>query len=331
MTKTSALVIVCAAVLFAQGSAIAQDQVTFQMSWIASGEYAPFSAGIERGFFREAGIDLRMTTGRGSGDAVAKVAAGVAPFGDGDISAVMTAQMQGNAPTKCLMAIQTKSPHSLFVLEDSGIRGFKDLAGKTLATTPGNSHFLYFPTVARMSGLDASTVRWVTTDAGALAPMLIAGKVDGAPLFALNWYYQNKAAEKQGKRIRVIPFSEAGFKIYAYCLLGNEAFVKANADLTRRFLAAVQRSYLWAKDNPQEAAELHRKRYPETDVDDIVGTLKMQFTYMFNENTDRDGFGFFNPGQLRDTFEVVSSAQKLPPNTDPSRFVDTSYLRPRAK
>ena len=331
MARTRYLALASACVFLSQGAAFAQDQVTFQMSWIPSGEYAPFSAGIEKGFFREAGIDLKMTTGRGSGDAVSKVAAGVAPFGDGDISAVMTAQIQNSSPTKCLMAIQTKSPHSLFVLEDSGIKGFKDLAGKTLATTPGNSHFLYFPTVARMSGLDASTVRWVTVDAGALAPMLIAGKVDGAPLFALNWYYQNKAAEKQGKRIRVIPFSEAGFKIYAYCLLANEAFVKANGDLTRRFLAAVQRSYLWAKDNMQEAAELHRKRYPETDVDDIVGTLKMQFAYMFNENTDRDGFGFFNRNQLQDTFEVVSSAQKLPPNIDVSRFVDTSFLRPRAR
>ena len=46
------------------------------------------------------------------------------------------------------------SPHSLFVLESSGIKGFKDLAGKTLATTPGNSHRNYFPIAAKMAGLD---------------------------------------------------------------------------------------------------------------------------------------------------------------------------------
>jgi NitT/TauT family transport system substrate-binding protein len=314
-----------------QQSALAEDKVLFQYSWIPSGEYAPYSAGIEKGFFRDAGIDLSVTTGRGSGDAVNKVAAGVAPFGDGDISALMTAQMRNNSPTKCLMALHTKSPHSLFVLEGSGINGFKDLAGKTLATTPGNSHFLYFPLVAKMGGLDPAAVNWITVDAGALAPMLLAGKVDGAPLFALNWYYQNKEAEKQGKKIKVIPFADYGFKIYAYCLFGNEQFVSGNADLTRRFLAATQKSYIWARDNVEEAAQLHKKRHPETDADDTMGTLRMQFQYMFNENSERDGFGFFNPQQLQETYNVVATAQQLPTGTEAGRFVDTSFLPPKSR
>ncbi len=319
------ILVLTALFLCGQQNARAEDKVMFQMSWIPSGEYAPFSAGIEKGFFHEAGIDLSMNTGRGSGDAVNKIAAGVAPFGDGDISAVMTAQMRDNSPTRCIMAQQTKSPHALFVLDGSGINSIKDLAGKTLATSPGNSHYLYFPIVARQSGLDPASVNWVTVDAGALAPMLIAGKVDGAPLFALNWYYQNKAAEKQGKSIKVIPYSASGFKIYAYCIVANEKFVAENGDLTRRFLGALQKSFLWSRDHIAEAAELHKKRHPEVDVDDAVGSLKTQMDYMFNENTERDGFGFFNPTQLQETYNVVAGAQKLPPDVDASRFVDTSY------
>ncbi len=325
--RTFAASMICGALL--PLSASAQTDVQFQMSWIASGEYAPLSAGIEKGFFRDVGINLTMTTGRGSGDAIAKVGAGVAPFGDADISAVMTARVRTATPVKCLHALQTKSPHSLFVLESSGIKGFKDLAGKKLGTTAGNSHFLYFPRVAKLSGIDPNSVSWVTVDASALAPMLIAKNIDAAPLFALNWYYQNKAAEKQGQRIKVIPFSESGFKIYAYCLTGNEKFVAANQDLTRRFLAAVQKSYLWARENMQEAAVLHVKRFPEGQVDDVVGTLKMQQAFMFNENTERDGFGFYNRNQLQETYAVVAEAQKLRPDFDVTEFVDTSYLRPR--
>ena len=327
MVRHFAIAMICGA--FLPLGASAQDDVKFQMSWIASGEYAPLSAGIEKGFFRDAGINLTMTTGRGSGDAIAKVGAGVAPFGDADISAVMTARVRTEAPVKCIHALQTKSPHSLFVLESSGINGFKDLAGKKLATTPGNSHYLYFPRVAKLSGLDPNSVEWVTVDASALAPMLIAKKVDAAPLFALNWYYQNKAAEKQGQRIKVIPFSESGFKIYAYCLTGNKQFVAANQDLTRRFLAAVQKSYLWARENIQEASELHVKRFPEGQVDDVIGTLNMQNEFMFNENTDRDGFGFYNRKQLEETYAVVAEAQGLPADFDVTEFVDTSYLPPR--
>ena len=115
---------------------------------------APTSAAIEKGFYKEVGIDLKTTTGRGSGDAVKKVAGGGAMFGDGDMSAVMVARVKEGAPVKCLMYWHDHSPHALFTLESSGIKNFKDLAGKTLATTPGNSHRNYFPITAKMAGLD---------------------------------------------------------------------------------------------------------------------------------------------------------------------------------
>jgi NitT/TauT family transport system substrate-binding protein len=312
--------------LSAVPAAQAQDNVTFQMSWIPSGDYAPLSAGIEKGFFKEAGINLTLNTGRGSGDAVTKVAAGVAPFGDGNISSVMSAKVQSNAPAKCLATLQTKSPHSLFVLEGSGINGFKDLPGKTLGSTPGNSHLGFFPMVAKLAGIDPNSVKWVTMEPGSLAPTLIAGKIDGATLFALNWYYQNKAAEKQGKKIKIIPFTDAGFSIYAYCLHANEAYVAKNPDVTRRFVAAYLKSYKWASENIQEAAALHKKRNPELELDDIEGTMKMMFPYIFNEVTTRDGFGKFTTAQLKATYDAVAEAEKLKADADIQQFIDTSYL-----
>ena len=76
----------------------------------------------------------------------------------------------------------------------------------------------------------------------------------------------------------------------------------------------------------EEAAQLHKKMNPETDVDDTIGTLRMQFQYMFNEQTKRDGLGYFNPGQLQETYNVVAEAQHLPAGVDATQFVDTSYL-----
>ncbi|MBL8672819.1 MAG: ABC transporter substrate-binding protein, partial [Alphaproteobacteria bacterium] len=141
-------------------SAQAQDKLHYAWSWIPTGEYAPFTAGLEKGFFKELNLDVTYSTGRGSGDAVKKVAGGAAPVGDGDISAVMAARVREKAPVKCIMSQHTQSPHALFVLESSGIKTLKDIAGKTLVTTPGNSHFLYFPLVAKMNGIDPNSVKW---------------------------------------------------------------------------------------------------------------------------------------------------------------------------
>ena len=319
------------ALLIAAGMAHAQDKVHFQYSWIPTGEYAPYSAGLEKGFFKEQGIDLTYSTGRGSGDAVKKVAGGGSPFGDGDISSLMAARVREKAPMRCIMSQHTQSPHSLFVLESSGIKSFKDLAGKTLVTTAGNSHFLYFPLVAKMSGLDPNSVKWVTSDAAAMAPMLITGKVDGAPLFATHEYYQNKQAEKAGKKIKVIPFADYGFKIYSYCLYATEDTIAKNPDLVRRFLAAVQKSFLYAKDNIAETAKLHNKRHPEVDVDDAIGSMRIMAKYMFNDATEKAGFGYFLPDRLKETYRVVALSQDLDPNVDVSQFIDTRFLPPKKK
>jgi NitT/TauT family transport system substrate-binding protein len=306
--------------------AAAQDKVLFQYSWIPTGEYAVYSAGMQRGFYRDAGIDLSVSTGRGSGDAVKKVAGGGAPFGDGDISALMAARVREKAPVKCIMGQYTMSPHSLFVLESSGIKSFKDLEGKTLVTTAGNSHYLYFPLVAKMSGLDPTKVKWVTADAATMAPMLITGRVDGAPLFATHEYYQNKQAEKVGQKIKVIPFADYGFKIYSYCLFARDETIKNQPDLVRRFLQATQRAFLWTKDNIEEAAKIHNKVNPDVAIDDAMGSMRVMVRYMFNDATQRDGFGFFNPTQLQETYKVVAQSQDLDPNVDVSQFVDTSLL-----
>lgn len=309
--------------------AAALDKVFYQYSWLPTGEYAAISGGMEKGFYQEAGIELSYATGRGSGDAVKKVATGGALVGDGDISAVIAARVNEKAPVKCLMAQHAMSPHSLFVIEGKGINSIKDLAGKTLVTTPGNSHYLYFPLVAKMNGLDPASVKWITSDPTAMAPMLIAGRVDGAPLFATHYYYQNKQAEKEGKQIKVIPFADYGFKIYSYCWLATEESIKTQGDVLKRFVAATRKSFLWVKDNIEEAAKIHNKRHPDVDPDDAAGSLKIMVKYMFPAGMDLADFGYFEQERLKETYRVIAEAQNLDPKIDPNEFIDMSLLPSR--
>ncbi|MBX9701647.1 MAG: ABC transporter substrate-binding protein, partial [Acetobacteraceae bacterium] len=159
----------------------AQDRVLLQLDWIPTGEHAAWFAGAARGAWREQGIELALTRGYGSGDTVTKVAAGTAAFGVADISAVMTARVRQNTPVRTIMQLYTHSPHSLFVLRSSGITSFRGLEGRRISITPGNTHRLYFPEIARRAGTDPERITWVNTDASAMAAMLIGKRVDDAP------------------------------------------------------------------------------------------------------------------------------------------------------
>ena len=113
-----------------------------------------------------------------------KLAGGAFDFGIADIGAVLAARARSDMPVVAIHALYTHSPHSLFVLESSGIEDFQGLEGKRIGIPPGNSHRLYFPKVAERAGTDASQIVWVNTDGAAMAPLLIQKQLDAAPFYS---------------------------------------------------------------------------------------------------------------------------------------------------
>jgi NitT/TauT family transport system substrate-binding protein len=322
-----------AAAAFALGAlnvtpSLAQDRALLQLDWIPTGEHAAYFAGAQRGFWRENGIELSLTRGYGSGDTVTKLAAGAAQFGVADLGAVLAARARQNMPVRSVSAVYTHSPHSLFVLRSSGITTFKGLEGKRISITPGNSHRLYFPEVARRAGTDPERISWVNTDASAMAAMLIAKRVDAAPFYSIHHYYQNKAARRAGEEITVLPFVETGFAIYAASLVATDDMIGRNPDLVRRFLRGAQRSFEWANANQAEACRLHVGRNPEVEQDDCEGSIRATMGFVFNEHQQRTGLGRFDPERLAFTWRVVAESLQLPAEWDPAQAVNTSLLPP---
>lgn len=324
MRLALALVLLLAAA--ARTPAAAQDRVLFQMDWLPTGEHAAWYAGAARGFWRENGIDLSLTRGFGSGDTVNKVGAGAATFGVADIGPVMAARARGQVPVTAIMQVYTHSPHSLFVLRSSGITSFRGLEGKRISITPGNSHRLYFPEVARRAGTDPDRITWVNMDASAMAAMLISRRVDAAPFFAIHHFYQNRQAQRAGEEIIALPFVETGFAIYSTALVASDATIAQNPDLVRRFLRGAVRSLEWARDNQAEACRLHVARNPEVEQVDCEGSLRAVMTYVFNEHQAMTGLGRVQPERLRFTWDNVASSLQIDPNWDPARAINTSFL-----
>lgn len=310
----------------AAATAQAEDKVLFQTDWIPSGEHAMYYGGWTKGFWKEQGIDVTITRGYGSGDTVTKIATGAADFGVADFGAVLTAKAKTGIPVRTISFLYTHSPHSLFVLESSGIENFKGLEGKNIGITPGNSHKVYFPNIAERAGTDADQINWVLTDGAAMAPLLISKQIDAAPFYSIHHYYQNKAAESAGEKIKVLPFEEVGFAIYSASLIASQSMIDENPDLVKRFLTATHNAFKWAKENPEEACALHVERVPEVAMDDCMGSLAATLGFVFNDHSDGTGFGQFDADRLAFTWDIVADAQELDGGWDPTTAIDVSLL-----
>ncbi|MES2712325.1 MAG: ABC transporter substrate-binding protein [Pseudomonadota bacterium] len=306
--------------------AAAQDRALLQLDWIPTGEHAAYFAGAARGFWREQGIELSLTRGYGSGDTINKVAAGAAQFGVADLGGVMAARARQSVPVRSISAVYTHSPHSLFVLRSSGITSFRGLEGRRISITPGNSHRLYFPEVARRAGTDPERITWVNTDASAMAALLISRRVDAAPFYSIHHYYQNKAARRAGEEIVALPFVETGFAIYAASLIATDDTITRNPDLVRRFLAGAHRSFRWANENQAEACRLHVARNAEVEQDDCEGSLRATMSFVFNPHQVTNGLGRFEAERLAFTWRIVAESLQMDAAWDPTQAVNTALL-----
>src|SRR5260370_39677870 len=122
-----------------------------------------------------------MARGFVPGETVQKCEGGRCTARPADMGVGMLGIIRAQLPVKCISAEYSYSPQGFWVLAGSDIKAIKDLAGKRAGVTPGNSLLVYFPLVAKANDLEPSRLTFVTMEARALLPTLLAGQLDAMP------------------------------------------------------------------------------------------------------------------------------------------------------
>lgn len=322
----SALASLAATILFS-GHAVAQDRATLILDWVPDGSYAAFYAGVDQGFYEEVGIDLTIERGFGSSDTVTKIATGVAEFGIADIGALMAGSVRAETPVKAIASIYTRPPHSIFVLEDSGIESFKDLEGRSLAGAPGSGVRVFLPLVLDREGVDIDKIDLVNAEPATMGPLLVSGQADAVTGFLTNRPRFDVMAAEQGKAVRVLEFADA-IQIYGNALVASEATLESSPDLTKRFVAATMKALEFGRDNPEDAVASMMKMVPGLNPEgDGAAILVHNFLTFESDVAARLPVGSFDAEQLKETWEVVAEAQGFDAAAvDPESFVTRDFL-----
>ena len=115
--------------LAAGNTGAANTPITFQLNWVAGGANAGFAAAVAEGFYRDAGLDVTLVQGNGSGNTAQLVANGRSEIAYADAVAVSQLIAKG-APMKVLSTVYQSNPNEVSALKKTGIKSIKDLAGK---------------------------------------------------------------------------------------------------------------------------------------------------------------------------------------------------------
>ncbi|MDS9469409.1 ABC transporter substrate-binding protein [Paracoccus sp. MBLB3053] len=304
--------------------ALASDKVTFQLDWLPGGDKAPIYVCIDQGFCKDEGLDVEIASGRGSTDAISRLAAGSSDVGVADIGALMAARAQEKVGVTAIMSVFNKGPHAFYTVKGGGFDAVADVKGKKIATSPFTSSNVYLPLVLKDAGISPDEVTIVNADPGALGPMLMTGQVDGIVAWMTDLTRYTNQGKEAGKEIQALPWSAAGLNLYSASLIANDSFLKDRPDVARRFVAAYKKSVEFSRDNPDAAAKSVTNIVAELGTEDVKGSLTDAMELVYNEVTEKDGLGVFEPGRLAETWARVAAAQGI----DPASYdVETTVTR----
>ena len=106
--------------------------ITLALDWMINGTHSPYYVAADKGYYKDAGFNVEIVRGYGSGDTVKKVAAKRATFGICDFATLVTSVIREKTPDKAVAAVYGKAMLGILYTKESGIKEPKDLEGKKL-------------------------------------------------------------------------------------------------------------------------------------------------------------------------------------------------------
>ena len=243
----------------------AQDKrdVTMRLDWVFQGPNAGFVVAHHKGFYAEAGLNVDIGPGKGSGSTAQLVASKATQFGFSDGYVVGNSVSKGMS-IRTVAGVYRRNPTAVTVLADSDINSPKDLEGKSIAITPGSAQFQQWPAFVKGCGVDASKVRVVSVDPAGTPPALITGQVQAMAGFAQG---QVPTVEIRGnKPTRLFWYADCGVNAVSNGIVVHTDLIKEDPELIRAFVAASIKGFIYGRQHPDELVAAVQKFSPTVDA-----------------------------------------------------------------
>ena len=309
-----------AALIFAALSstpASALDDVSLRLNWQILGMHVPFYYGVEKGFYKDEGIDLKISEGRGGGTTAQAIGAKSDTFGFVDGGTVVVSAIRG-VPIKTVLSLMNTGIFAIVAREDANINKPKDLEGKSIAATAGDALTQLLPAVIKSNNLDRDKIKIVNVDAASKVVTVLEKRAD-ALLGSVDAQSFDMAAK--GVKSTMLAYSDIGVPLVGLTVVANEDTIKSNPDLIKRFNRATQKSFEAAMKDPYAAVDAARKIKPEINREVCKSQLDISLAHIPSVNTKGKPLGW---GSEKDWSEMVALLKEYQ-NLQTERGADTFF------
>lgn len=297
-------------------AASANSETITVTHWGAVFYGAPYAVAMEKGFFKDSGIDITgITTAKGGGTAVRNTVAGEIPFGEVATAAALEAIRSGQ-PLKIVMTGGQRSDSVWVSKPDAPYKSIHDLIGKKIGyTAPRSGTNMYLLMILEAAGIDRSKVELVPVGGvGANLTAVLSGAIDAGILAEPLWSI-NKS------KVKPIFWTTDFVPVNMVETVGivDVDYAKANPAKIRAILEGRRKAVDFIYSNPDEAADITAKPY------NMAPALAREIfaRYAKEKYWSRGDINYEGMNNMVRGLQILGTQKG---DVDWAKVVDTSYL-----
>ena len=287
--------------------------------WIG---FVGFWTAQDKGYFKEAGLDVQPKQFSGPADSVPLLLTGKV---DASLTTVDTVillnQRAGQSPMACTYVVDT-SDGADGLIAQKDVHTIADLRGKTVAATLGQCNELLLLKALEAAKMKPSDVTITNMDADTAGAAIVAGKIPAA----VTWEPWISKAAPSGAHV-IFSSHDAPNTLLDVVAASSQTMTGRTADL-KAFVAACAKGAAYDKAHPAEAAQIAAKHLG-TSVSDAQSMLTKVKLYDVADNrrlvgtAAAPGQAMASATQIGQFFVQQKQMQSAP---DVSKTFTTDYL-----
>ena len=237
--------------------------------------YAPQYVAINKGFFKEEGLEIELTTGQGADKVMTAVLAGQSDIGFAGPEASIYVYNEGKEDYAEVFAQMTKRDGSFLVSKtDTDNFSWNDLKGKTVIPgRKGGVPYMTFEYVLKQNGIDPETD--VNLDDSIKFDLMAGAFAGGDAEYVTLFEPTASMTEEAGKGYVVASVGEASGEIPYTAYFAKKSYIEENKDVIQGFTNAIYKGQQWVKQHSaKEIAEVIQDFFPDTDLDMLTKSIQ---------------------------------------------------------
>jgi len=243
---------------FCNGIALAQDKLTLQLKWVTQAQFAGYYVAKDKGFYKEAGLDVTVKAGGPDINPSQVIAGGGADVIVDWMPSALATREKG-VPMVNISQVFKRSGMMLTCRKDSGVKTPKDFAGRTLGVWFYGNEYPFLSWMDKLgyktSG-DANAVKVLKQ--GFNVDPLLQKQADCISTMTYNEYWQVIESGMKADELIVFKYEDQGVATLEdglYTLEKSLADAKM-ADKLARFLKASLKGWDYAIKHQDEAVKI---------------------------------------------------------------------------